>query len=98
MSKLLYEKASSSDKKIKLYKDAYHSLLEGEPDEVILEVFDDIISWLDGAASNGFGYRHIVVLSCMIWWGKKGTAIAMKKTLEIILWALQRQETVEVMY
>ncbi|CAK9326328.1 unnamed protein product [Citrullus colocynthis] len=47
VSKLLYEKASSSDKKIKLYKDAYHSLLEGEPDEVILEVFDDIISWLD---------------------------------------------------
>ncbi|XP_011656037.1 caffeoylshikimate esterase isoform X2 [Cucumis sativus] len=47
VSKVLYEKASSSDKKIKLYKDAYHSLLEGEPDEVILEVFNDIITWLD---------------------------------------------------
>lgn len=27
--------------------DAYHSLLEGEPDEMIVRVFDDIISWLN---------------------------------------------------
>lgn len=47
VSKALYEKASSKDKKLILYKDAYHSLLEGEPDEVIFRVFDDIISWLD---------------------------------------------------
>ncbi|KAF3444170.1 hypothetical protein FNV43_RR13860 [Rhamnella rubrinervis] len=47
VSKALYEKARSSDKKLKLYKDAYHSLLEGEPDEMIVRVFDDIISWLD---------------------------------------------------
>ncbi|XP_023532059.1 caffeoylshikimate esterase [Cucurbita pepo subsp. pepo] len=47
VSKALYEKASSSDKSIKLYKDAYHSLLEGEPDEIIIQVFDDIISWLN---------------------------------------------------
>ncbi|KAJ6734994.1 PHOSPHOLIPASE-RELATED [Salix purpurea] len=47
VSKSLYEKACSSDKKLKLYKDAFHALLEGEPDEVILQVFNDIISWLD---------------------------------------------------
>ena len=47
VSKALYKKASSSDKKLNLYKDAYHSLLEGEPDEMIARVFLDIISWLD---------------------------------------------------
>ncbi|KAK3035215.1 hypothetical protein RJ639_031007 [Escallonia herrerae] len=46
VSKALYEKANSSDKKLNLYDDAYHSLLEGEPDEMILRVFGDIISWL----------------------------------------------------
>lgn len=47
VSKALYEKASSSDKKLSLYKDAYHSLLEGEPDELIIQVTQDIICWLD---------------------------------------------------
>ncbi|EYU34400.1 hypothetical protein ABFS82_12G032000 [Erythranthe guttata] len=47
VSKALYEKSSSSDKKLNLYDDAYHSLLEGEPDDMILRVFADIISWLD---------------------------------------------------
>lgn len=47
VSKALYERASSSDKKLFLYEDAYHALLEGEPDEMILRVFGDIISWLD---------------------------------------------------
>ncbi|GAU16493.1 hypothetical protein TSUD_167250 [Trifolium subterraneum] len=47
VSKAFYEKSSSSDKKLKLYKDAYHSLLEGEPDEMIIQVFSDIIVWLD---------------------------------------------------
>ncbi|KAK2652235.1 hypothetical protein Ddye_012091 [Dipteronia dyeriana] len=47
VSKALYEKARSSDKKIMLYKDAYHSLLEGEPDEMIIRVFNDIFSWLE---------------------------------------------------
>ncbi|KAL5809880.1 hypothetical protein ACOSQ4_026448 [Xanthoceras sorbifolium] len=47
VSKSLYEKARSSDKKFNLYKDAYHALLEGEPDEMIIRVFIDIISWLD---------------------------------------------------
>ncbi|WVZ58003.1 hypothetical protein U9M48_008320 [Paspalum notatum var. saurae] len=47
VSKALYEKAKSQDKKLCLYKDAYHSILEGEPDETIARVIDDIISWLD---------------------------------------------------
>ncbi|XP_059450094.1 caffeoylshikimate esterase [Corylus avellana] len=47
VSKALYEKASNADKKLNLYKDAYHSLLEGEPDEMIIRVFNDLISWLD---------------------------------------------------
>ncbi|CAN1227300.1 Caffeoylshikimate esterase [Linum perenne] len=47
VSKELKEKAKSSDKTLKLYKDAYHSLLEGEPDETIVQVLNDIISWLD---------------------------------------------------
>ncbi|CAN1214981.1 Caffeoylshikimate esterase [Linum perenne] len=47
VSKALYEKSSSWDKKFTLYKDAYHSLLEGETDEMIFRVMDDIISWLD---------------------------------------------------
>ncbi|XP_024011914.1 caffeoylshikimate esterase isoform X2 [Eutrema salsugineum] len=47
VSRELYEKAKSSDKKIVLYEEAYHSLLEGEPDEMILRVLSDIISWLD---------------------------------------------------
>ncbi|XP_048444063.1 caffeoylshikimate esterase-like isoform X1 [Pyrus x bretschneideri] len=47
VSKVLHEKASSSDKKLILYMDAYHSLLEGEPDEMIIRVFSDIISWLN---------------------------------------------------
>ncbi|XP_044468912.1 caffeoylshikimate esterase [Mangifera indica] len=47
VSKALYEKASHKDKKFILYKDGYHSLLEGEPDDMIIRVFSDIISWLD---------------------------------------------------
>ena len=52
VSKALYEKANCSDKTLKLYKDAYHSLLEGEPDEIITQVFGDIISWLDEHSSK----------------------------------------------
>ncbi|KAG8384087.1 hypothetical protein BUALT_Bualt04G0081600 [Buddleja alternifolia] len=47
VSKALYEKARSPDKTLNLYDGAYHALLEGEPDEMILRVFGDIISWID---------------------------------------------------
>ncbi|XP_014756576.1 caffeoylshikimate esterase isoform X2 [Brachypodium distachyon] len=47
VSKDLYEKANTSYKTLRLYKDACHSILEGESDETIFQVLDDIISWLD---------------------------------------------------
>ncbi|KAL6190322.1 hypothetical protein ACLB2K_036720 [Fragaria x ananassa] len=47
VSQLLYEKASSKDKTLKLYQDAYHCILQGEPDDTIFTVLDDIVTWLD---------------------------------------------------
>ncbi|XP_039043392.1 caffeoylshikimate esterase-like isoform X2 [Hibiscus syriacus] len=47
VSRALYEKASSSDKNIIIYENAGHSLHEGEPDDMILRVSSDIVSWLD---------------------------------------------------
>ncbi|CAH9114843.1 unnamed protein product [Cuscuta europaea] len=47
VSQFLYENASSKDKTLKLYEDGYHCILEGEPDDRILTVLDDIIAWLD---------------------------------------------------
>eukprot|EP00262_Sarcandra_glabra_P021118 TRINITY_DN8734_c0_g1_i1.p1 TRINITY_DN8734_c0_g1~~TRINITY_DN8734_c0_g1_i1.p1 ORF type:complete len:412 (+),score=54.96 TRINITY_DN8734_c0_g1_i1:168-1403(+) len=47
VSKFLYEKALSKDKTLKLYEESYHSIMEGEPDDRIVCVIDDIISWLD---------------------------------------------------
>lgn len=47
VSKALHEQAQSTDKTLHIYKDAWHSVLEGEPDEVILKAFNDIRSWLD---------------------------------------------------
>ena len=51
-SKALYEKANVKDKKLCLYKDAFHTLLEGEPDETIFHVLGDIITWLDEHSSR----------------------------------------------
>jgi acylglycerol lipase len=39
--------ASTQDKTLKLYEGAYHSILEGEPDDRISAAINDIISWLD---------------------------------------------------
>ncbi|KAL2905166.1 Caffeoylshikimate esterase [Bienertia sinuspersici] len=52
VSKFLYEKASCKDKTLKLYEGGYHSILEGEPDEAIFTVFDDITNWLDARCSS----------------------------------------------
>ncbi|XP_019426779.1 PREDICTED: caffeoylshikimate esterase-like [Lupinus angustifolius] len=51
VSQFLYEKASSKDKTVKIYEGGYHGILEGEPDNRILEVHNDIISWLDFRSS-----------------------------------------------
>lgn len=52
ISKLLHEKAQSKDKTLRLYKDAWHCLLQGEPDEMIHDVMKDVISWLDARARS----------------------------------------------
>ncbi|AES62911.2 monoglyceride lipase, putative [Medicago truncatula] len=52
VSQFLYEKASSKDKTLKIYEGGYHGILEGEPDERISSVHNDIISWLDNRCSR----------------------------------------------
>lgn len=52
VSKFLYSKATTKDKILKLYEEGYHSILEGEPDERIATVINDIISWLDSHAAT----------------------------------------------
>lgn len=52
VSKYLYDKASTKDKTLKLYEESYHSLMEGEPDERIAIVIEDIISWLNAHSSS----------------------------------------------
>ncbi|CAN4088901.1 unnamed protein product [Withania somnifera] len=58
-SKLLYEKASSEDKTLKIYDGMYHSLIQGEPDDAVSIVLGDMRAWIDerveryGPKSNG---------------------------------------------
>lgn len=47
VSRALYERASSTDKTMKLYPGMWHGLTSGEPDKNIDAVFTDIIAWLD---------------------------------------------------
>ncbi|XP_043701554.1 caffeoylshikimate esterase-like [Telopea speciosissima] len=46
-SKMLYEKASSEDKTLKLYEGMYHSLIQGEPEENSQIVLADMREWID---------------------------------------------------
>ncbi|CAN0876235.1 Caffeoylshikimate esterase [Linum grandiflorum] len=55
VSQFLYENAASEDKTLKLYEDGFHCILEGEPDDRIFAVFDDIITWLDFRSSKLHG-------------------------------------------
>lgn len=55
ISKALYDKARSPDKHLQLYKDAYHALLEGESDEMIFKVLDDVIAWLNSHSTKKAG-------------------------------------------
>ena len=52
ISILLHEKAKSKDKTLRLYDDAWHCLLQGEPDPVVEKVMMDILSWLDAHADS----------------------------------------------
>ncbi|KAJ4783000.1 alpha/beta-Hydrolases superfamily protein [Rhynchospora pubera] len=51
VSKLLYEKASSHDKTLKIYPGMWHALTGEAPEDVEL-VFSDVISWLDQRSSS----------------------------------------------
>nr|GEV04882.1 caffeoylshikimate esterase-like [Tanacetum cinerariifolium] len=44
---MLYEKASSEDKSLKLYDGMYHSLVQGEPDDAASLVLADMKAWID---------------------------------------------------
>ncbi|KAG6792281.1 hypothetical protein POTOM_001425 [Populus tomentosa] len=46
-SQLLFEKASSEDKSLKMYEGMYHSLIQGEPDENANLVVKDMRGWID---------------------------------------------------
>ncbi|KAL6559848.1 hypothetical protein OROGR_004965 [Orobanche gracilis] len=46
-SEMLYEKARSEDKTLKIYEGLYHSLIQGEPDENANLVLADMRSWID---------------------------------------------------
>lgn len=47
ISQALYDQSFSKDKTFRLYPDSWHSLLSGEPDEIVDVVFSDIFTWLD---------------------------------------------------
>ncbi|XP_061339462.1 caffeoylshikimate esterase-like isoform X2 [Gastrolobium bilobum] len=51
VSQFLYEKACSEDKTLKIYEGGYHGILEGEPDDRIFAIHNDIISWLNFRSS-----------------------------------------------
>jgi len=46
-SQLLYDKATSVDKTLKLYEGMYHSLIQGEPDDNANLVLGDMKAWID---------------------------------------------------
>lgn len=49
-SSLLYERASSADKSVRLYDGMYHSLIQGELDENSSRVLADMRAWIDKRA------------------------------------------------
>ena len=46
-SNLLYKKAASEDKSLKLYDGMYHSLIQGEPYKNVNLVLKDMREWID---------------------------------------------------
>lgn len=47
ISRELFDKAKSEDKEFKLYPGMWHGLTNGEPDDNIELVFNDIIHWIN---------------------------------------------------
>ncbi|CAK9324607.1 unnamed protein product [Citrullus colocynthis] len=56
-SELLYEKAASVDKSLKLYDGMYHSLIQGEPDENVEILLREMREWIDERAL-GYGPKN----------------------------------------
>ncbi|KAG0558768.1 hypothetical protein KC19_10G052900 [Ceratodon purpureus] len=59
ISKLLDEKAKSTDKTLRYYDDAWHCLLQGEPDDTIHVIMKDVISWLDTRAATKTSFPRL---------------------------------------
>lgn len=59
ISKLLHEKAKSSDKTLRLYDDAWHCLLQGELDKMTHVIMKDVISWLDAHAATKTSFPQL---------------------------------------
>ncbi|XP_051136285.1 caffeoylshikimate esterase [Andrographis paniculata] len=51
-SQMLYEKAKSDDKSLKLYEGYAHSLIQGEPDDCSDRVLSDMREWVDKRAEK----------------------------------------------
>ena len=56
-SELLYEKASSEDKTLKMYEGMYHSLIQGETDENANLVLKDMREWIDARVERYGPYK-----------------------------------------
>ena len=66
ISRELFDKARSEDKEFKLYPGMWHGLTNGEPDDNIELVFNDIIHWINkrspsGGEVGGSPLRHVDV-------------------------------------
>ncbi|KAJ7278593.1 hypothetical protein O6H91_05G113600 [Diphasiastrum complanatum] len=58
-SQVLFDKASSKDKSLKFYEGAYHSLIQGEPDETKNAVLRDMREWVDQRTENILNSRSV---------------------------------------
>ncbi|KAL5795618.1 hypothetical protein ACOSQ2_000438 [Xanthoceras sorbifolium] len=72
VSKVLFERASSRDKTIKLYPGMWHGLTAGEPDDNIDIVFADIIAWLDKRTSEATASVVVTPIHHHPSWNKNG--------------------------
>ncbi|KAJ3673367.1 hypothetical protein LUZ60_006741 [Juncus effusus] len=55
-SKMMYENAKSTDKRLILYEGFYHSLIQGESEENRNRVLDDMRDWIN-EKTDRYGYR-----------------------------------------
>lgn len=51
----LVQRCSSSDKTLRLYREAWHGLTAGEPDDMANRIVADMISWLRQRSTRSAG-------------------------------------------